>query len=104
MRATLSRSPAPGLERPGHRRYDWAVAVPGTRRIWHYEAAALADALEAAGAWQAALRVRVAHREALMRRPEGSAFDLRPTPEDATPLGEALTALRSASRTPGRSQ
>lgn len=70
----------------------------GTRRIWHFEAAALADALEAAGAWQAALRVRVAHREALMRRPEGSAFDLRPTPEDAQPLADALRALRSESR------
>jgi hypothetical protein len=77
-----------------------AVPIPGIRRIWHYEAAALADALEAAGAWQAALRVQVAHREALLRRPEGSAFDLRPTPEDAEPLAEALRELRSASRAP----
>jgi hypothetical protein len=77
------------------------LPVTGIRRIWHYEAAMLADALESAGAWQAALRVRVAHKEALMRRPEGSAFDLRPTPEDVEPLAEALNALRTAHRTRG---
>ena len=72
--------------------------APRTRRIWHAEAAALTEALEALGAWQAALRVRVAHEEALRRRPEGSAFDLRPTPEDAAPLDDALQGLRAPAR------
>jgi hypothetical protein len=72
--------------------------VARNRRIWHAEASALCDALEAAGAWQTALRVRVAHEESLARRPEGSAFDLRPTPEDAAPLGAALAELRGVGR------
>jgi hypothetical protein len=75
-----------------------AVPAPRNRRIWHAEAAALCDALEAAGAWQTALRVRVAHEEALARRPEGSAFDVRPTPEDVGPLAVALAQLRGAGR------
>jgi hypothetical protein len=77
------------------------VAPARTRRIWHAEAAAVSDALEAAGAWQTALRVRVAQMEALERRPEGSAFEFRPTPEDAGPLTEVLAALRARSRSRG---
>jgi hypothetical protein len=79
--------------------YEYAVQPPRTRRIWHAEAAAVSDALEAAGHWQAALRVRVAQRAALERRPEGSAFEYRPSPEDAGPLGEVLASLRARSRT-----
>jgi hypothetical protein len=75
-----------------------AVPAPRNRRIWHAEAAALCEVLEAAGAWQTALRVRVAHEESLRRRPEGSAFDLRPAPEDVAPLAEALAVLRGAGR------
>jgi hypothetical protein len=71
------------------------VTVARTRRIWHAEAAAVCEALEAAGAWQAALRVRIAQREALFRRSEGTAFDYRPTPEDAAALADALGALRA---------
>jgi hypothetical protein len=78
------------------------VAHARTRRIWHAEAAAVSDALEAAGAWQAALRVRIAQQEALDRRPEGSAFEFRPSPEDARPLTDALAALRVRSRSSGR--
>ena len=74
------------------------MPAPRNRRIWHAEAAALCDALEATGHWQTALRVRVAHEESLARRPEGSAFDLRPTPEDVAPLADALAALRGAGR------
>jgi hypothetical protein len=83
------------------RRYDYTVDAPRNRRIWHFEAEALCEALEQAGAWQTALRVRVAHREALHHRPEGTAFDFRPTPEDGAPLNLALDALRArASRRP----
>jgi hypothetical protein len=78
------------------------VAPARTRRIWHAEAAAVSDALEAAGAWQAALRVRVAQAEALERRPEGSAFEFRPSPEDAGPLADALAGLRARSRSSDR--
>ena len=67
-----------------------------TRRIWHAEVHVLCERLDAAGAWQTALRVRVAHGQALARRPEGSAFDYRATAEDASPLAEALGALRSS--------
>ena len=74
------------------------MAHARTRRIWHAEATPVSDALEAVGAWQAALRVRVAQREALARRPEGSAFEFRPSPEDAGPLAEVLDALRTRSR------
>jgi hypothetical protein len=74
------------------------VTAPHTRRIWYAETAALCDTLEAAGAWQAALRVRVAHGVALSRRPDGSAFDYRATPEDEAALGEALDAIRSRQR------
>ncbi len=66
-----------------------------TRRIWHAEVAPVCDALEAAGAWQTALRVQIAHRHALSHRPNGTAFDYRPTPEDAAALSEVLAALRS---------
>jgi hypothetical protein len=86
------------VARPGHRGYVYAVPVPRTRRIWHAEAAAVSAALEARGAWQTALRVRIAQREALERRPEGSAFEYRPAPEDAGPLGEVLSAMRARSR------
>jgi hypothetical protein len=82
------------VARPRHRGYEYAVPAARTRRIWHAEAAAVSDALEARGAWQAALRVRIAQREALARRPEGSAFEYRPTPEDAEPLSEVLGQLR----------
>ena len=71
------------------------MGAPRNRRIWHFEAEPLCEALDEAGAWQTALRVRVAHREALRRRPEGSAFDFRPTPEDVAPLNLALHALRA---------
>jgi hypothetical protein len=65
-----------------------------TRRIWHAEVAAVGAALRARGAWQTALRVRVAHRQALAHRPDGTAFDFRPTAEDAGALAEVLEALR----------
>jgi hypothetical protein len=74
----------------------WTVDVPSTRRIWHFEAEPLCEALNDAGAWQTAVRVRVAHEQALRRRPEGTAFDFRPTPEDGAPLNLALDALRGA--------
>jgi hypothetical protein len=91
-----------GVVDPRRRGYRYAVAVVRTRRIWHAETAAVSDALEAAGAWQTALRVRIAQQEALNRRPEGSAFEFRPSPEDAEPLGEALAALRVRTRTSRR--
>ena len=75
--------------------YDLPVHAPRNRRIWHFEAESLCDALDAAGAWQTAVRIRVAHREALRHRPNGTAFDLRPTPEDAAPLNLALDTLRA---------
>ena len=75
--------------------------VPRARRIWHYEAESLCDALYDAGAWQTAVRIRTAHREALRHRPEGTSFDVRPTPEDAAPLNLALDTLR-AQRAPER--
>jgi hypothetical protein len=78
------------------------VTASPTRRIWHAEVHLLCERLEAAGAWQTALRVRVAHGQALARRPEGSAFDYRATVEDAPVLAEALGVLR-ASRGASRS-
>ena len=69
--------------------------APRNRRIWHFEAEALCDALDQAGAWQTAVRIRVAHHQALRHRPEGTAFDLRPTPEDVAPLNLALDILRA---------
>ena len=80
------------------------VGAPRNRRIWHFEAEPLCEALGEAGAWQTALRVRVAHAEALRRRPEGSAFDFRPTPEDVAPLNRALDALRAEHHGAGRSR
>lgn len=77
------------------RRYDLPVAAPRSRRIWHFEAEALCDALDEVGAWQTALRIRVAHHAALRHRPEGTSFDVRPAPEDAAPLNLALDALRA---------
>lgn len=77
------------------RSYDYAMAVPRTRRIWHFEAEPLCDALTEAGAWQTAVRIRVAHNQALRHRPEGTAFDVRPTPEDVAPLNLALDTLRA---------
>jgi hypothetical protein len=65
------------------------------KRVWHAEVRELCDSLEAAGAWQTALRIRVAQGEALHRRPEGTAFDYRLTPEDVRPLCAALDALRT---------
>ena len=76
--------------------------APRTRRIWHFEAEALCEALDEAGAWQLALRIRTAHREALRRRPEGTAFDYRPTSEDRNPLNMALDTLRAERRGAGR--
>jgi hypothetical protein len=54
----------------------------------------LCDELESAGAWQTALRVRVAHGQAIARRPDGTAFDYRSTVEDVAPLAGALDAVR----------
>lgn len=65
-----------------------------TRRIWHAEADPLCEALDEAGAWQTALRVRVARAQALEHRPDGSAFDFRPAPEDVVPLDAALESAR----------
>ena len=84
-----------GLDACAARRYDYAMDAPRTRRIWHFEADSLCYALDEAGAWQAAVRVRVAHVEALRHRPDGSAFDFRPTPEDVAPLNLALDELRA---------
>lgn len=71
-----------------------------TRRIWHAEVHHLCRRLEAAGAWQTALRVRVAHGQALARRPAGSAFDYRATLEDAPALADALGTLRAGRGAP----
>jgi hypothetical protein len=71
------------------------VDAPRTRRIWHFETGPLCEALDQGGAWQAAVRIRVAHQEALRRRPEGTAFDFRPTREDVAPLNLALDAMRA---------
>jgi hypothetical protein len=71
------------------------VEVPRNRRIWHFEAEPLCSALDEAGAWQTAMRIRVAHDNALRHRPEGTAFDVRPTPEDVAPLNLALDTLRA---------
>jgi len=78
------------------RGYDLPMDAPRSRRIWHFEAESLCDALDEAGAWQTAVRISVAHREALGHRPEGTAFDVRPTPEDVAPLNLALDTLRAA--------
>ena len=75
--------------------YEQGVNAARGRRIWHFEAEPLCEALNDAGAWQAALRVRVAHREALRRHRDGTAFNFRPTPEDVAPLNLALDALRA---------
>jgi len=40
-------------------------------------------------------RIRIAHDEALRHRPEGTAFDVRPTPEDVAPLNLELDTLRA---------
>jgi hypothetical protein len=69
--------------------------APRTRRIWHFEAEPLCDALNEAGAWQTAVRIRVAPEKPLRHRPEGTAFDIRPTPDDVAPLNLALDALRA---------
>jgi hypothetical protein len=71
------------------------VDAPRGRRIWHFETEALCKALNESGAWQTAVRVRVAHDDALRHRPDGTAFDLRPTPEDFAPLNLALDILRA---------
>ncbi len=68
--------------------------APRGRRIWHFETEPLCDALNEAGAWQTAVRIRVAHHQALQHRPDGTAFDVRPTPEDVAPLNLALDTLR----------
>jgi hypothetical protein len=70
------------------------VDAPRNRRIWHFEAEPLCDALNEAGAWQTAVRIRVAHQQALRHRPDGTAYDVRPTPEDVAPLNLALDTLR----------
>jgi hypothetical protein len=71
------------------------VVAPRSRRIWHFETEALSDALLEAGAWQTEVRIRVAQDQALRHRPEGTAFDVRPTPEDVAPLNHALDTLRA---------
>jgi hypothetical protein len=84
-----------GLRACRARGYDLRMDVPRGRRIWHFEVESLCDALDEAGAWQTALRIRVAHRAALQHRPDGASFDVRPTPEDAAPLNLALDTLRA---------
>jgi hypothetical protein len=84
-----------GLLACAARGYDLRVDVPRGRRIWHFEVESLCHALDEAGAWQTALRIRVAHRAALQHRPDGASFDVRPTPEDADPLNLALDTLRA---------
>ena len=81
---------------PGTRlaRYDSHVEKSRNRRIWHAEADRLCDMLDEAGAWQTAVRLRVARARALDHRPEGSAFDYRPAPDDTPPLDAALGVLR----------
>jgi sarcosine oxidase gamma subunit len=74
------------------------VGAVRTRRIWHAETAAIEAALEAVGARRTAERVRTAQREALVRRPAGSAFVFQPAPEEAGPLAAALAELRRRSR------
>jgi hypothetical protein len=74
------------------------VTAPSARRIWHAEVHDLCARLESAGAWQTAVRVRVAHIQALARRPAGTAFDYRSTPEDAAPLTTALDRVRGTRR------
>jgi hypothetical protein len=69
--------------------------APRTRRIWHFEADPLCEVLDQVGAWQAAVRIRIAHQQALLRRPDGTAFDFRPTPEDVAELNLALDAMRA---------
>jgi hypothetical protein len=76
--------------------------VPRTRRIWHFEVEPLCDALNEAGAWQTAVRIRVRHEQALRHHPEGTAFDIRPTPEDVAPLNLALDTLRAERAREGR--
>jgi hypothetical protein len=78
------------------------VAATGTRRIWHAEARGLCAELAAAGAWQTALRLRLAQREALARRPNGTAFDYRATAEDDVALGATLARLRATRSVRGR--
>ena len=75
--------------------YEQGVNAARGRRIWHFEAEPLCEALNDAGARQAALRLRVAHREALRRHRDGTAFNFRPTPEHVVPLNLALDALRA---------
>jgi hypothetical protein len=88
------RAQRAGMTRP--------VDAPRSRRIWHFEGESLCDALDDAGAWQTAVRIRVAHREALRHHPDGTAFDVRPTPEDVAPLNLALDTLRAErARQPG---
>jgi hypothetical protein len=70
------------------------VNTPHSRRIWHAETDALCDGLTAIGAWQTAMRVRIADAEALSRRPDGLAFHYRPTIEDAEVLDDELEILR----------
>jgi hypothetical protein len=41
------------------------------------------------------VRIRVSHDQALRHHPEGTAFDVRPTPEDVAPLNLALDTLRA---------
>ena len=65
------------------------------RRIWYAEVAAIGSALDALGAWQTALRVRTAHAEAERKRPDGTAFLYRPTPEDLEPLDGVLATVRA---------
>jgi hypothetical protein len=42
-----------------------------------------------------AVRIRVAQDQALRHRPDGTAFDVRPTPEDVAPPNLALDTLRA---------
>jgi hypothetical protein len=71
------------------------VDGPHNRRIRHAETEALCEALMGAGAWQTAMRVRIADAEAASRHPGESGFEYRPTVEDAVALDEALEVLRT---------
>jgi hypothetical protein len=80
--------------------YEQGVNAARGRRIWHFEAEPLYEALNDAGAWQAALRVRVARRQALRRHRDGTAFNFRPTPDDSYRSTSRSTPFEQKATTP----